>query len=353
MRNTLFLATDGAALLRSVALLVRWSRGHVEPVVPPPFPVHLLAQQALAIVLQEGGAGSHTWGEWLGTPCVLGADVGELQEEVTAHLLGDGYLVEDGGLLGLGPRAEGEFGRRHFLELMAVFTSPPLFTVLDGRREIGQVSEKVITVSSNGVLRPFLLAGRTWQAVEIDWRARVVRAEAAVGHGVAQWDGSGAALGADLARGVRSVLAGAEPDGVQLSRRAVEQLAVLRAERPWVQEGSTVLRRGEDGRLYWWTFAGDVANWWLAGALEPYRHGRPGPDAFRVELDGDAPLDEVREFLRGLRGGDLRLGVGVRAGSPKFAELVPEQLADDMMTRRLSRLDAVGALTEPVLRSVQ
>lgn len=141
-------------------------------------------------------------------------------------------------------------------------------------------------------------------------------------------------------------MAGADPAGVELSRRAVEQLAVLRAARPWVREGATVLRRDERGRLHWWTFAGDVGNWWLAGALSQYRHGQPGPDGFRIALDPESPIDEVREFIGGLGAGDLRLEVGVTGASAKFSELLPTELATAMAVRRRANDDAAAAISE-------
>ncbi len=55
------------------------------------------------------------------------------------HLLAEGYLEQDGGMLFIGPEAETRFGRRHFMDLTAVFTAPPQFTVLQGHREIGRI----------------------------------------------------------------------------------------------------------------------------------------------------------------------------------------------------------------------
>ena len=54
-RNCLFLTTSDEALLRAAALLHLWKQGYVEPIVPPPLPYHLLAQQLMALALQEGG----------------------------------------------------------------------------------------------------------------------------------------------------------------------------------------------------------------------------------------------------------------------------------------------------------
>ena len=34
--------------------------------MPPPLPYHLLAQQLMALALQEGGIGRVTWRDWIG-----------------------------------------------------------------------------------------------------------------------------------------------------------------------------------------------------------------------------------------------------------------------------------------------
>lgn len=66
-RNCLFLALDQEAVLRAAALLVLWGRGYVEPVVPPPEPRHIVAQQVLALCLQRNTVGSRLWTEeWNG-----------------------------------------------------------------------------------------------------------------------------------------------------------------------------------------------------------------------------------------------------------------------------------------------
>ena len=55
--NCLFLATSDEGLLRAAALLDLWRSGYVEPVNAPPKPFHILAQQLMALVLQERGIG--------------------------------------------------------------------------------------------------------------------------------------------------------------------------------------------------------------------------------------------------------------------------------------------------------
>ena len=85
-RNCLFLALDQAGLLDAAGLLLLWSRGWVEPVVPPPEPRHIVAQQILALCLQEGQVGEHLWPQWW-----AGLDAfGPSARPIAVHLLRGG-----------------------------------------------------------------------------------------------------------------------------------------------------------------------------------------------------------------------------------------------------------------------
>ena len=125
-RNCLFLALDQGGLLDAAGLLLLWSRGWVEPVVPPPEPRHIVAQQILALCLQEGQVGENLWQEWWAGLDAFGPSAGP----IAAHLVREGYLDSDDGMLFIGPEAELRFGRRHFMELTTAFTAMPQFTVL-------------------------------------------------------------------------------------------------------------------------------------------------------------------------------------------------------------------------------
>ena len=64
---------------------------------------------------------------------------------IVRHLVDQGYLDSDGGMLFIGPEAERQFGRRHFMEMTAVFTGAPEFTVLHGRTELGRIDPSLLT----------------------------------------------------------------------------------------------------------------------------------------------------------------------------------------------------------------
>ena len=65
-RNCLFLATKDESLIQAAGLIDLWSEGYIEPVKPPEEPYHILAQQLMALALQEGGVGRREWFEWIG-----------------------------------------------------------------------------------------------------------------------------------------------------------------------------------------------------------------------------------------------------------------------------------------------
>jgi ATP-dependent helicase Lhr and Lhr-like helicase len=353
-RNALFLATDDAALLQTTGVLSAWAEGYVEPVVPPAFPLHLLAQQNLALALQEQGVGRHTWPEWLGKPCVLGEDVGALAAEVTDHLLSIGMLHADGELLGVGTEGEAAYGHRHFLELLSVFTSPPVFSVRHGRTEIGLVPDRVLQLrdprAGAGGSVVLLLAGRPWAVMHVDWGRRVVQVEPTTGAGVARWFGSAQPLGATVARAIRAVLVGHDPSGVTISDRATARLAELRRAHFWARDESTCLVTDANGRVRWWTFAGLVANAWLAAALRPLRREVAARDNLTVTLDPDVDRQRLAEALGTVDWDELSLVDSIVPDALeglKFADCLSEHRARGVILARLDdRQNAKVAATE-------
>src|SRR5690606_30570189 len=112
-RNCLFLALDSPGLLHAAGLLSLWGRGWVEPVVPPPEPRHIAAQQILALCLQQHRVGDQMWPEeWNGL-----APFDKSARVIVRHLVEHGYLDSDDGMLFIGPETELRFGRRHFMDM--------------------------------------------------------------------------------------------------------------------------------------------------------------------------------------------------------------------------------------------
>ncbi|MCP3912975.1 MAG: hypothetical protein GY713_18730 [Actinomycetia bacterium] len=242
-RNTLFLPTKEDQYTQALGLVRLWEAGFVESVSAPPSPAHLLAQQIMALVLQEHAMGEHGWPGWLGDPNVFGQDVLAVGGEIIDYMLAGQILFSDQGLLSFGDKGEAIFGRRHFMDLMSAFTSEPVFAVRAGRSEVGLVPDVALSAAeANNGLPP--LAGRHWFTEWVDFRRRVISVSPASGGGKVKFWGSGLPLSYELCQSIHRVLVG-ENVAAQLSHRATEKLEEDRAAHSWLSEdGSPVLLHG-------------------------------------------------------------------------------------------------------------
>ncbi|GAT83608.1 ATP-dependent helicase [Streptomyces sp. F-3] len=346
VRNCLFLTTRKETLLQAAGLLLLWARGWVEPVVPPPEPRHLVAQQLLAVTLQQHKLGDQVWDQqWNGL-----APFDRSAAPVLRHLTDEGFLDNDGGMLFVGPEAERRFGRRHFIELTASFTAPPQFTVLSGRTEIGRTDPSVLTEERPGPRR-LLLGGRSWQVTYIDWLRRRVFVEPADGGGIAKWMNGGiAGLSYTLTRAMREVLLGADPP-VALTRRAQACLAEQRendALDTVHPAGTLITRVGTDVR--WWTWAGYRANATLAATLQAVTDPLQRPADCWVRLREDLTAADWRRARESVGENLVLPDVDRRAvRGLKFSAALPERLAVATVAARLADFEGARAvLGEPV-----
>ena len=140
--------------------------------------------------------------------------VQRLENEADYHLRGRRLATEmlnsDGGVLGLGARAEREFGRRHFGDLVVSFSSPMLLSVIFGRTELGSIHPLALAPPRDGEPNVILLAGRSWRVKNVDWSRRRVSVVAAPGEGKARWLGGGRPASYALCRSAEAVVAGAD-----------------------------------------------------------------------------------------------------------------------------------------------
>jgi ATP-dependent Lhr-like helicase len=322
----------------------RWSEGWIEPVSPPPSPRHIVAQQVLALALQENAVGIHSWREWWGDLPLFGPDA----QRIFQHLLNDGYLDRDGDLAFVGPEAEKRFGRRHFSDLTAVFSAAPEFLVLAGREEIGNVGTDALLTAVEGP-RVLLLAGRTWQVNHIDWKRRRCYVEPSKLPGLARWGGNGGGLSFALTRGMREVLLGASAEGVTLTRRAMRALDELQDHhRGHITADSTVVSRSANGDLHWWTWAGTMANRTLHASLPAVVDRRQRVGDWAVRLHSAMSFAEVSAALREPSKSQLPEVNHSGVQGLKFSSALPADLAHATVAERL--VDTSGftqVLTEP------
>ncbi|MCQ6269118.1 DEAD/DEAH box helicase [Pseudarthrobacter sp. R1] len=341
-RNALFLTKTPSSLLQAAGLLHLWSEGFVEPVVSPPNPLHIDAQQLLALCLQEGRVGRNTWGEWFGNAVLTEAQRGQAE-----YMLAQGFLEEDQGMLFIGKSAEKRFGRRNFMDLLAVFTAPQEFKVLHGGREIGQIDANTFSTSSDDAPISFVLAGRRWKVTGIEWGKKRCHVEASDFAKKTRWLGSGGGIGYALAQSQRSVLLGDDPGGVRLSKRAVSALQEVRAELVnTVSPTSTVLVQDGEFGSEWWTWSGasseSVLASTLGGVIEPSQ--RFGSGGLRL-AEGCGPGELRRVSASFLNSPDHQFILPYVSESAvaglKFNELLPPAIASAVLAERCA--DVVGA----------
>lgn len=348
-RNCLFLCTSDPALLRAAGLLTLWEDGWVEPVTAPPAPAHLFAQQLMALALQEGRIGRQLWQEWIGELPPFADMHPEPAGAVVDWMVDQAILVDEHGMLSFGVEGEATFGRRHFLDLIAVFTAAPLMTVWHGRREIGSIDPLSLQRRQDGPA-VILLGGRPWTVKDVDWPRRLVLVEPSDQHGKSRWSSGGPGMSYELAQAICRVLQGHTP-AVTWSTRATSALAHQRSIHSWAEPTETLVV-SDGARLVWWTFAGTKANLALAEHLECAGSISAVTDLY-VPLRPDVTKAGASASIAALKRrmlAELRPGVSPAAVTGlKFNECLPLPLAMRTLAERLRDDDAVAAtLAKPV-----
>ena len=353
VRNCLFLATSDDGFLRASGLLRLWLDGYVEPVVPPPEPFHIFAQQLLALALQEGRIGRATWREWLGEMPAFRAMAREHLDDIIEFMLARGIMHDDEGLMSVGIEGELAFGRRHFMELMSVFTGEPLFSVHHGRTELGLVHPLSFQVRPDGPV-VLLLAGRSWQVTHVDWDRRVAYVKATAERGRSRWVGQGLPLRFDLCRAIRRVL-WEGTIGIDISRRARTRLDEIQEGFSWVEASGTAIVRDTTGAGRWWTFAGLRANMTLGELIGTLRFPTTRADNLSIRLRDGVTVEELKRRLDDVPT-DAEDGAfpvtDDAVDSLKFSACLPRELAVRTLRERGSDREAVRTCLHEPMRQI-
>lgn len=350
-RNCLFLATTDDALLRALAIVHLWNEGYVEAVQPPALPFHVLAQQILAIMLQEGGCAEADIGDWLHEWRKVAGISESDADDVLSYMLREGLLLVDQGLVTVGPEGEARYGQKNFLEVFSVFLSPPLIRVYHGNHELGQVHEESFRRSGDG---PTLLSlgGRGWKVTHIDRSDRRAYVEPAEQAGRSRWLGSGQPMHVALCRAVRRLLSNSQ-DPPHASRRALEALAALRSEFSWLSPDTTELvHEAGTGTARWWTFAGDRYNAAVTVAMAT-EHYRATYDSFSIRVQS-GNMRELPNLLPGIIR-QVENATGVMVGQDmleqiKFSDCVPPAQREAMLHHRYNPSSEAIAVSAERLR---
>jgi len=285
--NTTFLCDDPDATLQAVALVELAREGWVErvPVQTRCWPV--LVHQLLAMTLQWGAISpERCWEHLSRVPDFSGISRDEFNQ-VVEHMKRDEFLFESGGLLSMGQRAERVFGRKNFMELYAVFSSPVLYSVTTGPgRDLGSLEQGFVDRLVEQ-MSSFLLAGRAWTVDKVNHEDRVVAVREAPAGVKPSWGGYiPSMLGFELCQRIEKLLT----EDTEYPYVDAPTAQYLRAQRDDLGE---LLRRPgaalqvEPGVARWWTFAGGRVNHTLKYGLEIKEGWKVVADNFLVRIEGD------------------------------------------------------------------
>ena len=353
-RNCLFLATKKEAFLQASALMQLWSEGFVEPLEPPPLPLHIFTQQIMGLALQEDGITAAEWPAWLGRLPGLNEIEPRRLSHLIQHMIDTEMLHSDQGLLSIGDSGERQFGKKNFMELFSVFLSPPLVKVFHGKQEIGEVHQSTFIVKEEGPC-VLTLGGRSWQTKYIDWPRRKAYVEPTKLKGRSQWLSSGQPLNFELCQAITRVLARDEVP-VNYSRRATELMAEVREEYDWIEPGKSFLITYDDGYVVWWTFAGKLVNAAIASALVG-EAGKVVSDNLSVSFSGTVSLDSLKRAIM-----DVVLTNRANLSVPldesfvdelKFSECLPQAVKELELAERYDVSRQVRQLGEYPLLSIR
>ncbi len=338
------LCTKSDQVPQAAAVLRMWRRGYVEPVRPERAAFHVLAQQLLALSLQERAVPVTSWWGWVeGAQSFVDVTAAE-RGLLLQKMLGDGILFESDGRLALGPQGERLYGRRNFEALYAVFDAPALLRVMAGPREVGTVDAQFLQA-----LPPdsaFVLGGHPWQVGHVDWKKGLCEVSPAPSGKHLNWFGQPKYLSRALCAELRNVLLDSVED-VGWTTRAKLAMRTERERFAFLEDEEMPLRN-EGDEVVWYTFLGGRANNLLGRMLEERlgQHVVPGNLAIKLKGGAASSLAEARSAARELlvpgavtETDAMRHAESfARGGLSKFQPCLPQELELRFLARRLVEL---------------
>ncbi len=296
--NTTFFCDSTVAMLQAIALVELAREGWVERVPAQTRCWAVFVHQLLAFTLEAGGVSrAEAWRKLSRISDLAGIRRSEF-DAVIDHMVATEYLFESSGQLSMGEAAERTYGRKNFLELYAVFSSPQFYRVMTtGGAEIGSLDQGFVDGLVEN-MTAFLLGGRGWLVQAIDHKQRVVTAVAAPRGKKPAWGGfAPRLLGFEVCQRIKQVLIEDRTYGY-LSEPAAVALAQYREDFAGLLGPDRHALQGDQKSWRWWTFAGGWINQTLRHAISILTGWKVVADSFRLRFEGEHITEgEVREAV--------------------------------------------------------
>lgn len=351
-RNCTFLVTEDQRLLQAMAMVRLFDQGFVEPVRPSRRAVHILAHQIMSLAVQMGGVGRADWWAWLEGATPFEGLQREEREEMLAWMLQKGILADHEGKLWLGEKGEKTFGRANFRALYSVFETPRMVTVRHANQEVGTIDSSFLaSIQEPGILGSFVLGGRNWEVLDIDWTRGRCGVKPAESGRAARWSGGPRQLSYELCQAMRGVLVSEDMDA-RWSQRARKVITGLRADHAFLADGEEFIAAGKE--ITWHNFAGGAANVLLARLLERELGGHVISRNTSLSFTGDAgksrvaitqAFDKMRDENRPGWRDALRFAPDLtQSRLSKFLPCIPDDLARQFLVEKLVDLTTARLL---------
>lgn len=281
--NTTFLIEKESKLLQAIGIVELARNKWIENVHPHKKVWHILLHQIMAMCLERGGVTPVMLWDQLHQAHCFSEISREKFDQFIYFLLNKDFLHDDGRMYSLGLKAEKAFGRKNFMEIYSVFSTPLEFEVIGLSGDIiGTVQwdflEKLLEESS-----AFYLAGSAWLVERIEWKKKCVKVIPAPVGKVPKWGGiTPNFLGYEICRKMRDVLVSDEVY-TYIDLKSKELLASMRDDRQALLSSSFAPIEHDDKGFLWWTFAGGNINNTLR-------------TIFKIELNAD--VQASNEYVR-------------------------------------------------------
>lgn len=285
--NTTFFCEHPEAVLQAVALVELAREGWVESVPPQRRCWPVLVHQILALTLQFGAiSAERIWDQLSMVPDFSAISRREF-DLLIAHMKSTDYLFEASRLLSMGEKAELVYGRKNFMELYAVFSTPILYRVFtESKKEIGSLEQQFVDRLVDE-MSSFLLGGRAWLVEHVNHEDKTVMVTEAPRGQKPSWGGfMPQLLGYEICQKVKMLLM----DGAEIPYLEAAAMASMRAMRDDL--GETLKRPGlafqvDEDSVLWWTFAGGQINFTIKYGFEILGGWKVVADNFSLRVTGD------------------------------------------------------------------
>ena len=284
--NTTFFCDNPEAVLQAVALVELAREGWVESIPAQQRCWPVLVHQLLAFTLAAGGiARNLAWEKLSRLPDLAGITRFEFDQTIDFMVLHD-YLFESSGLLSMGEAAERKYGRKNFLELYAVFSSPQYYRVIGpSGSDIGSLEQAFVDNLVED-MTSFLLGGRAWLVHSIDHKSRTVTVRPAPRGKQPSWGGfAPKMLGFEVCQRIKKLLCEAT-EYPYLADGAAAALKLYREDFAALLQRGNAIQIADDGAR-WWTYAGGRINQTLRHAIAEMTGWKVINDNFRLRFEGD------------------------------------------------------------------